>query len=379
MMKTSSRWMITLLACVVLIAGLAAYKYLQIQALIAYGKSFPEPSESVQAVTATVSRYQQSVTTIGVIIEPQVVELRNEEEGVIRMINFSSGSRVNKGDVLLQLDISEETARLKAAEARVNLSRLALDRAKRLIKQKGVSEETVDQAQANYAIAQADVMALQAVIDKKTLRAPFDATAGIHSLEVGQYLQANTAIVTLVGINDYCWVDFHLPLQQADIEVGSQVRVELPGQRDAVPAMVIAKEAMASASSRNIQLRAKIDSPAPVPHNTVVRVRIPRGEGEQILIPRVAVLHDSLGDYVYLLEKDEAGNYRAKRRAVTVGHQDEKFAGIVDGLVEGERVAADGAFKLYPHVLTHDRERPGGDSERSSGDRQVSNTGRSGE
>lgn len=366
-MKPLSRWAVTGLACLLLFAALAAFKVLQIRAAIAYGKSFPEPSESVEAVTTELRTFRDTVSTIGEITAPQSLELRNEEAGTISAVNFQSGDRVHKDDILVQLDVREERARLQAAQARVKLAELDLKRVERLIKQKTISEESVDQAEANAAIARADVLALEAIIARKTVRAPFDAVAGLHTLEVGEFLQSNTPIVSLLGVNAYTWVDFHLPLARAAIDIGGDVSVKLSHiGGDRVPATVIARNPVASSSSRTIQLRARIDNPPPVPPNTVVEVIIPVGSSEQIVLPRTALQVDSLGDYVYVLEPDaDSGARRAKRRQVTVGYRDEELVGIKEGLAVGEQVASRGAFKLVPNMLTYIRERPGAGGERS--------------
>ncbi len=368
-MNTSARWIVTVLACVLVIAGLAVYKYVQIQAAIAYGKSFPETSESVEAVTASVSNFQHEVTAIGEIIAPQSLELRNEEEGVIADIRFQPGDLVKKGTLLVQMDVREETARLKAAQARVNLAKLDVERVRRLIKQKNVSEEAVDQAEANFAIAEADVMALEASIARKSLRAPFDAQVGLHHFDPGEFLQSNTPIVSLVGINDYVWVDFYLPQSQMDVSTGTTVKVLLPGAgHKTLLATIIARDTMASETSRNLKLRARIDQAVMVPPNTLVKVRVPAGESEQVILPRTAISSDSSGDYVYVLLPDtsdngdtrdtQGKNYRAHRRAVTVGFKDDQRVVIEKGLKSGELIAAKGAFKLTPNMLTFVRQRP---------------------
>lgn len=354
MMKTSSRWAIAFLVCLTIFIALAAFKFFQIQAAIAFGKSFPEPSETVEAVTAMVSDYHTSVTTIGEVVAPQSVDLRNELEGRIAAVNFVSGDTVKKGDVLLQLDISEETARLKAAQARVNLAELDLQRVKRLIKQKTVSEERLDQADADFQIAQADALALQATIDKKTLQAPFDAIAGLHQLEVGEFLESNTHIVTLVGLNDYVWVDFNLPVTHAVLSVGAEVTV-LPSQSlpEPLTATVIARDSLASASSRNLRFRARVDSGGALPPNAVVRVAVPVGTEREVVIPTVALQKDGMGDFVYVLINDEEGKgYRAQRRAIKIGDMNDKTTSILEGLSEGEIIAAQGGFKLRQNVLT---------------------------
>lgn len=359
-MKTSKRWIVTALACLLVLLSLAAFKYFQIQGLIAYGKSFPEHSESVEAVSAQISRFDREVKTIGEIIAAQSVELRNEIEGVITAINFQSGDRVKKGDLLVQLDISEESARLKASQARVKLAKQDVERIRRLIRQKSVSQETFDQAEANYAIAQADVLALQASIAKKSLRAPFDAYTGLHQFDVGEYLQSNTAIVTLVGINDFVWVDFNVSLAQANVALGSEVSIELPGKAaSVVRAVVIAKDSMASASSRNLLLRARIEGAVEVPPNTVVSVRVPAGHSEKITVPRTSISVDRQGSYVYVLLDDESSDgYRASLRRVVLGFKDDHVAVVEQGLQVGDLVASKGAFKLAPGMLAYVRVRP---------------------
>ncbi len=358
-MNTISRWLVAGVACAVIFVSLAAFKYFQVQAAIAFGESYPEPSESVEAVVAAPGAFERSFSTIGEIVAPQSLELRNEVEGVIASVNFASGDKVKKGDVLVQLNVSEESARLQAAEARATLTKLDLDRAKNLFERKLVSRENLDQAEAGHGVAKADVLALQAAIAKKTLRAPFDAIAGIHSLDEGEFLQSNTLVVGLVGINDYSWVDFNLPLGQANIQIGNKVGIQIPNG-ELVPAKVIATNAMASASSRNVTVRARTAKALPLRPNTVVKVTVEIGASHLVQIPRGALLADEKGDFVYVLEKNEAGEgYRAKRQPVVVGEQNAEVATLVSGVNEGDLIAAQGSFKLMPGLLTFVRERVG--------------------
>ena len=353
-MKQSSRWFVIIAVAVMLITVLAGIKFFQIQAAIAFGKSFPEPSETVTAVTVVPVESSKSVTTIGEVVAPQAMELRNELEGKIAAVPAAAGARVKQGDVLLQLDVSEESAKLKAALARVELADLDLRRARKLYTQKTVSEEQVDKAQADYDIAQADAQALQALIDKKTLRAPFDAFIGLHSLEPGEYLQANSLIATLVGINSFVWIDFSLPLEQAVLTPGAMLDVwserenRLLGQ-----AVVIARDAAVSSSSRTLRFRARLQSETlPLP-NAVVKLRVPLTESVEFVVPATAVLSDAMGDYVYLLDADSSGKgYRARRQGVSVSKVTEQQAMIREGLKAGDLVAAEGAFKLRNKLLT---------------------------
>jgi len=354
------RWLITLCACVLVFAALAGYKFMQIKAAIAFGESFPEPSESVQALIVSSSPVHSHITTIGEVVAPEAMELRNELEGRVSAINMTSGGKVKKGDVLLQLDISEESARLNAARASANLTRLKLERMNKLLPSKAVSEDSVDQARAEHDIALASVGQWQATIDKKTLRAPFDAVVGLHDIEVGEYLEANSMLVMLLGTQDFVWVDFNLPLTQGRVALGDNVSVKIPGaDGEGIEATVIASNPAVSAQSRNLRYRARVAAhPALLP-NAVVNVEVPTGSSTLIQVPSPAVLRDEMGTYVFVLTPEDSGEgYRASRRAVTLGSEEGEITGITAGLAPGDRIATHGAFKLRHAMLAYVRERP---------------------
>jgi membrane fusion protein (multidrug efflux system) len=357
------RWFITVLCCALVFVGLAVFKTLQIKAAIAYGESFPEPSETVEAMVVENQPMQLPINTVGEIVAPQMVTLRNELEGRIAAVNFHSGDQVAKGDVLLQLDITEERARLQAAEARVGLTRLNLQRVNTLIKNNTISEDRRDQAQAEYDIALADKAVLQAIIAKKTVTAPFAATAGIHQFELGEYLQSNTLITTLLGDSDVLWVDFQLPLAQASIANGAKLVVSLPGQADQpFHGQVIARETALSSASRNLRYRAELKSDQQLLPNTIVNVALNAGVSQQLpRIPVTAYRQDALGSYVYLLDASEDSatkTYRARRQAVIGGLNEGAFMYITEGLKAGDFIATQGAFKLRDKMLVYVAQRP---------------------
>ena len=359
------RWMITVVACVLIFSALAAYKVMQIRAAIAFGNSFPEPSETVEAATVESKLVQNYTRAIGEIVAPQSMVLRNETAGRVSAVNFRSGSLVQQGDILLQFDVTEETARLKAAQAQAELARLDLQRIKKLKHSDTVSQERFDQARAQYNIASAEVSFLTAVIDKKTLTAPFAARTGLHEFEVGDFLQSNTLITTLVGINDYTWVDFSLPHKQAGIDLGTEVRVSTARHPEQpLVALVVAKDSIISAESRSLRFRARLQGNTGIPPNAAVNVLVPIGAPQRLgHVPVTAVRRDGLGDYVFVLEREPADDssgkgYRARRQSVTLGLEKDQMVAIVAGLQDGDLIAANGAFKLRNGLLVYVKPRP---------------------
>ena len=346
------RWGIVALAAVTLTLLLGGFKVWQIRQAIAFGESFPEQTEAVEAVVVREMAWTPSVSAVGQIVAPQSVMLQNELPGRVVEVAFAAGDAVAKGQVLVRLDGRQEQAELAGARARAQLARTQLERAEQLLGRSATSQNEVDVAQATLAVATADAAALEAIIDKKTLRAPFAARAGLHTLEVGQYLAADTTITQLVGTEDLLWVDFDLPQQQTGLEVGAPVSVSAPGLLEhPAPATLIARGSALSDVSRNRAFRASLvgQGEALVP-GAIVRVDVPMGEARTVaVLPATSVRRSGFSAQVYVLVARQEGGeevLRAEERTVTLGDQRDQQIVILEGVRVGERVAAHGAFKL---------------------------------
>ena len=175
-------WLLIIVSCLLVVLGLGYYKYSQIQAAIAFGASFPEPVESVEVFIAQQESWQPSTSVTAELVAIQSVDLSNELAGRIVEVGFEPGARVSAGQILVQLDTSEERAQLAAAHAELEIARLDLSRNQRLIASGAAAQDARDRAKARFDAATAAIDRSQAVIDKRTLRAPFDATAGLHVL-----------------------------------------------------------------------------------------------------------------------------------------------------------------------------------------------------
>jgi membrane fusion protein (multidrug efflux system) len=359
----SRRWIIVIALCLGLFLALAAFKAMQISAAIAFGKSFPEPSETVEWITAETKTYPQILSAPGELMAVQSLLLRNEIEGTIVVINFASGEQVKKGQLLLQLDTREEQAQLQAAQAQAELSRLSLQRFQQLIKTNASSKDQYDQAAAEYAIANANVHALEARISKKTIKAPFAALAGLHQLEVGQFLSGNTPITQLTGIGNNIWVDFYLPQQQANLPIGTEVLLTAQGIfAEPVSGKIIASDSAISKSSRNRQFRAVVSNKNHLlSPGLAVNVSIANPPPTPaIIVPAMAVRYDSTGKFVYVIEtvKSEPDTppkvqQRAWKRNVIAGTEFSGQVVIIDGIKAGEIIAVNGSYKLRDGMLVN--------------------------
>lgn len=361
----AAKWLLTVLTCGVVLAGLGFYKFAEIRAGIAAAEAFPEQSEAVEIATVAAAGYWPELTVVGEVVAPQRLDLRNEIGGEIAAVSFTSGAPVAKGQVLIQLDDSVERANLKAAQARADLAKLVLDRNRQLFDSGVSNADQMDRANAELTTALAQIDVLNRTIEKMTLRAPFDGRAGLHTFEVGQVLLGNTLITSLVGNTDDMWVDFQVPQFYRQLPSGTELGVTaIDDTNDPMrtTAVVIAENTILNASNRSRAYRARIPNrEAQYSANTMVNVQVPTGEVQRLLsVPAVAVQNDPLGQFVYLLREDGSNRgLRAKRQRVDVRviGNDSALLEPNAALREGDRIAAAGAFKLYEGILVIAAER----------------------
>ncbi|MGY0216553.1 efflux RND transporter periplasmic adaptor subunit [Endozoicomonadaceae bacterium StTr2] len=348
-MTTTRRWVIF----TVILAGISA-TFFWYQTRLKQQNEQPqggyEPSITVESVNAGQQFYQPETTVTGVLVPDQQIKLINELPGKITRIEFGSGSIVRKGEILLEIDHAEEQGQLIAARARLNLGRTTLARFETLLKGGRISQQEVDKAIKDLKTAESDVAVLQSKIDKKVLRAPFDAQVSINNLEPGQYLEANSDIATLVGTRDLFRVDFELPQTAFPISLDSEVRVYPVGSPETLyKAKITAINPMLSATSRSLKYRAELHlARDEIKANALVKVIAQAGIGQNaIIIPEVSLLHDRQSDYVYLLNPEGEASYRASKLPVTLQDRVGESVVISSGLEAGQQIAAKGAFKLY--------------------------------
>lgn len=355
----TKRWIITGVLCLLFFVGLSAFKYVEISSAIEAANSMPEYFETVESETAQAAEYTSTVKALGEVIAQQQVTLRNELPGYITRVNFTSGASIKKGQVILQLDISEQLADLESAEARASLAQSVYDRDLDLRKSNAVSQESVDRSLSELNVIKADIARINSIINRKTIRAPFNGVIGIHQFERGQYLNPNTPITTLVGQKNEVWIDFSVPQFYGEVANGQTVRVKVIRSGQVAPyfdAQVIAGNSVISSEGRSRLYRAQAsNTDLQLLHNTSVEVEVPTSALRPVIsVSENAIQSDISDKFVYKLVPDEQPDFfRATRQPIAIlGQQDDRVI-IEGGLNEGDLIASAGAFKLREGVLVN--------------------------
>lgn len=352
--KTAKRMVIMLIIVLVIFAGLFGWGMLRSFFIEKFLKSFANQVQTVATIKAQETPWQPLVKSVGSLTAINGASLSAEVAGIVDTINFQSGQDVEKGDVLLTLRPNNDPAVLAQLEAQARLDAITYTRDQKQFAVDAVSKAQLDTDRANLDAANAQVAAQKALMAEKVVRAPFSGRLGIRQVDLGEYLQPGTAIVTLEQL-DPLFVDFYLPQQEvARLHVGQVVDVGVdadPGQ--IYKAKITAIGATVDSSTRSIAVRAILHNPSlqlrPGMFTTVsVETGAPQ---EAITLPQTAISYNSYGDTVYLVMhgKDAQGHeaLSAKQVFVTLGATRGDQVQVLTGVKPGEEVVTAGQVKLH--------------------------------
>lgn len=352
-MKNKKQWVVVIAGSVLLTLILVGAKAGQIVTMVRAGESFVPPPEAVTAAKVEAAEWQATTDAIGSLVAVRGVTLGAELPGTVREIAFESGSAVKRGAVLVKLDTSAERAQLAAAVADATLARLNLDRARRLREGQANAPADLDAADARSAQADAAVANLRAIIDKKTIRAPFDGRIAIRQVELGQVVSPGTPIASLQSVSPI-HVDFWLP-QQALVALKSGQKAQL--KIDAFPdaawnGEITTINPEVDPATRNVRVRATFpNQDERLRPGMYARVVILGSEPRPVVaVPSTAVMFAPYGDSVFTIEerRENGGSPTGvvRQKFIRTGERRGDLVAVVSGLEVGETVVSSGAFKL---------------------------------
>lgn len=309
---------------------------------------------TVSTTTAADQDWQQALDAVGTLRAVNGADLSLEVSGVVDAIQFKSGDDVEAGALLLRLRSGDDVAKLRALEASADLAQVNYDRDQKQLRVQAVSQATVDTDAANLKNARAQVAEQQAVLDKKTLRAPFAGHLGLRQVDLGQYLTAGAAVVTLQAL-DPIYLDFYLPQQALDqLKVGQPLTAKIDtyaGQT--FEGAISALNPKVDPNTRNVQVRGTFKNAdrklLPGMYATVsITVGAPQ---RYVTLPQTAITFSSYGDTVYLVDNKGQGpngqpQYAVRQTFVTTGARRGDQVAILSGVKAGDVIVSAGQVKL---------------------------------
>ena len=351
----TKRMVIMLLAVAVVLGGVFGFQVFKAAMIKKFMSNMSAPPQTITASKAGYGQWQPKIEAVGSLRAVKGADLSLEVSGIVDAISFNSGDDVQEGAVLLKLRSNDDVAKLESLQATAELDEITYERDQKQFKIQAVSQATLDTDVANLKNAKAQVAQQQAILDKKTLRAPFAGHLGIRAVDLGQYLGAGTVIVTLQAL-DPIFLDFFVPQQSVDqIRLGQTIAVKVDAFKDhTFDGEISAINPKVDASSRNVQIRATLKN---ADHKLIpgmyATVDINTGAPQNLItLPQTAITFSPYGDTVYIVDTkatDAGGKPQmvARQTFVTTGATRGDQVAIVKGINEGDMIVTSGQIKLH--------------------------------
>lgn len=337
----------TIVAALIALAvfgAIFAYKFYVVRKTMLAMAAAKPPLVTVSTATVQEQTWPNTIRAVGSLKSYRGIVVKTEAEGLIRAVPAASGSAVDAGAVLVQLDTSVEDAQLSGLEAQAHLAEINVGRARELRANGTNTQNELDTAETTLQQTRSAVAQLKATIAKKRIVAPFAGRLGIVQVYPGQFLSKGDSIAVLEAI-DPIYVDFSQPQQEiARLAVDQPVLLSV----DAYPTRtfggkITALSPRVNDATRNIDVRATLANPdEQLRPGMFARVDVVLAASEHsLVIPAAAVVYNPYGETVYVVTDNVA-----QQRFIKTGATRGDLTQVREGLKPGDIIVTSGQIKL---------------------------------
>ena len=299
----------------------------------------------VSAYVVQLTPFAETITATGSLRAEESVELQAETNGKVVAINFTEGSRVKKGTLLVKLNDADLVATRIRATRRKELAVLKEHRLAELLKEGVARQEDYDTALNDVNVQNAEIELTEAQIAKTEVRAPFDGVVGLRYVSEGSFVNAQTRVATLQSL-DNLKIDFSVPEKYASrLRVGMPIKFSVAGSGKKFEGDVYAFDPRIDPATRTVFVRAKYrnDKDKLLP-GAFANIELALDAlSDAVMVPAVAVVPGLNEKNVFIVRDG-----KAVRRAVETGTRTETTVHVLSGLQAGDVVITSGLQQIRP-------------------------------
>ena len=265
--------------------------------------------------------------------------LSSRIQGTIDKLLVREGSKVSKGQLLVQLDSRDLEAELARVDAEVENAKAHLDRMNQLYGQDAVSKQEMENATRAYRVAEANRKSVEAQLSYTVVRAPFDGVITEKNVEAGELASPGQP---LLKMEDPWNLRLEATVAEGDLKSvshGDKIQVVI----DALGGQALAgtvSQILPAGDPHTHTFMVKVDLPKAVGLKSGMFGRFPleKGVTQTILVPSTAVVERGELTSLFVVGEDQI----ARLRWVKLGRRVEEQMEILSGLNGGERIVTEG-------------------------------------
>jgi RND family efflux transporter MFP subunit len=324
--------------------------------LLAFGANAAGPDGRAAAavgpvIEVAVRDWPVTVAAEGVVEAVRQTTLGAQVAGRIVALDVKAGDTVRAGQVLARIDArtaeqAVAASRSQVAEAQANLAnaKRKYERNRDLLAQKFVSQAALDQAEAEYKAAQAQLAAVtanegQALAAQSftTIVAPYAGVIGATHAELGDMAQPGKPLLTIFDPRELRVTATVPQAALATLKLGAPVAIEIPAIDRTVTSTRATVIPLADARTHTARVRLDLPDGERLLPGQFARAHFATGTARAIAVPASALLKRGEVTAVYVVDRDGRPQLRQVRVGESVG---ERQVEILAGLSAGERIAA---------------------------------------
>lgn len=302
-------------------------------------------------LTVQLADVAQTVAAEGVVEAVKQATLGAQVAGIIVELGVKAGDAVRAGQVLARIDARAANQAVAAslsqvAEAEANLANVKRkhERNRALYAQKFVSQAAVDQSEADYKAAQAQLAAIEANAGQAAtarsftaITAPYAGVISATHAELGDMATPGRPLVTVFDPKELR-VTATLPQATlAKLKLSEPVRIEIPALKQTLTATKTTVIPIADTRTHTTRIRLDLPAAAGVLPGQFARARFVVGRLSTLAIPASAVVRRGEVSAVYVVDAQGRAQLRQVRLGEAVA---EGRVEVLAGLAAGDTIAA---------------------------------------
>ena len=298
------------------------------------------PAIPVSVITVQPETVRDVIFLPGTTEAWQDVQVAADTAGRIEWIGPHEGERVNKGDLLIKIDVSALKAALDHAEAQFQLADDLYQRRRRLYERKIIAKEELDQSATQRKLAATDLEQIKVKYNHGFPRSPISGLINHLYVDAGEFIDTGKPIADIVNI-DRIKINVRVPELDVRFVLEGQ---KTPVQIDAFPERTLIGVVdfvafKADTATKTFLVRSLIENPsADIRPGMIGRVAFVRRVVADALMAPLFALVDKGGERLVFVEKDGM----AQSRTATIGVIEGDRVQITSGLSPGDHLIVKG-------------------------------------
>ncbi len=299
---------------------------------------------TVRTTKVAMAPLNREVKALGTALAYDSAKIVSATSDYLTFLQIREGQSIKKGEIIAQLNDTEEKARVNELAALLSEQKRQLARLKNLTRTQASAISLLDEQQAKVNATQAQLDAVQARLNEMVIRAPFDGLIGLRQVSEGAFISTGTVLTTLDDISTIR-VEFNVAERyMADLVPGLDLRITNVAYGDQVfSGEIKALDPRLDPVTRSIKVHGIVaNQELKLRPGMLLNVQVELANTAVLQIPEKAIVPLQNKHYVFVVDKEN----KVSQVEVELGERIPGSVEVVSGLKAGDEIVIEGTQKL---------------------------------